>query len=84
MYCQCQKRQVSCELGGFYYAELINYFNIKSNQFVGKKYRASDFLKKQRNKESKFLLETLQSKRKKKVNNKHSQVFLMYRENPEK
>ena len=33
---------------------------IKSNQFVENKYRASDFLKKQRNKESKFLLETLQ------------------------
>ena len=31
----------------------------KSNQFVGKNYRASDFLK-QRNKESKFLLDTLQ------------------------
>ena len=60
-------------------------FGTKSNQFVGKKYRASDFLKKQRNKESKFLLDTLQSKeikkerkkeRKKEMNNKHSQVFL--------
>ena len=38
---------------------------IKSNQFVGKKYRVSDFLKKQRNKESKFLVATLQSKKKK-------------------
>ena len=33
---------------------------IKRNQFVGNKYRASDFLKKQRNEESKFLLDTLQ------------------------
>ena len=33
---------------------------IKSYQFVGNKYKASDFLKKQRNKESKFLLDTLQ------------------------
>ena len=33
----------------------------ESNQFVTSKYRASDFLKKQRNKESKFLFDTLQS-----------------------
>ena len=33
---------------------------IKSNQFVEITYRASDFLKKQRNKESKFLVDTLQ------------------------
>ena len=32
--------------------------NSKSNQFVENKYKASDFLK-QRNKESKFLLDTL-------------------------
>ena len=32
---------------------------IKSNQFVEITYRASDFLKKQRNKESKFLDDTL-------------------------
>ena len=32
---------------------------IKSNQVVGNKYRASDFLKKQINKVSKFLLDTL-------------------------
>ena len=32
---------------------------IKSNQFVEITYRASDFLKKQRNKESKFLVDTL-------------------------
>ena len=36
---------------------------IKSNQFVGNKYRASDFLKKQRNKESTFLVDTLQQKK---------------------
>ena len=48
---------------------------LKSTQFVGIKYRASDFLKKQRNKKSKFLLDTLQSKEEKK-NNKHSQLFL--------
>ena len=41
---------------------------IKSNQLVGNKYRESVFLKKHRNKESKFLLDTLQ----KKMNNKHS------------
>ena len=35
---------------------------IKGNQFVGNKYGASDVLKKQRNKESKFLLDTLQEK----------------------
>ena len=34
----------------------------KSNQFVGNKYRTSDFLK-QRNKEIKFLLDTLQLKK---------------------
>ena len=39
-----------------YYGE----FTIKSYQFAGNKYRASDFLKKQRNKESKFLLNILQ------------------------
>ena len=33
---------------------------IESNLFVGNKYRPSDFLKKQRNKERKFLLDTLQ------------------------
>ena len=33
---------------------------IKSNQFVKNKYRTSDFLKKQRNKVSKFLHDTLQ------------------------
>ena len=33
---------------------------IESNLFVGNKYRAPDFLKKQRNKASKFLLDTLQ------------------------
>ena len=33
---------------------------IKSNQFAGNKYMASGFLKKQRKKESKFLLDTLQ------------------------
>ena len=36
---------------------------IKSNQFVGNKYRAPDFLKKQRNKESTFLVDTLQQKK---------------------
>ena len=40
-------------------------------------------MKKQRNKECKFLLDILQSK-KKKMNNKHSKVFLMYRKNPRK
>ena len=35
---------------------------IISNQFVRNKYGAHDFLKKQRNKESKFLLDTLQQK----------------------
>ena len=35
----------------------------KSKQFAGKKYRTSDFLMKQRNKDSKFLLDTLQSKK---------------------
>ena len=54
-----------------------------ANQFVAQKFRASEFLKKQRNKEIKFLLGTLQSK-KKKMNNKHSQVFLVYRKNPRK
>ena len=50
---------------------------IKSYQFVGNKYRVSDFLKKQRNKESKLLLDTLQKMiNNKKMNNKHSQVFL--------
>ena len=39
-------------------------------------------MKKQRNKECKFLLDILQSK--KKMNNKHSKVFLMYRKNPRK
>ena len=34
-----------------------------------------------RNKESKFLLDTLQSK---KMNNKHSQVLLVFRKNPRK
>ena len=48
----------------------------ESNQFVTSKYRASDFLKKQRNKESKFLFDTLQSQIILKMNNKHSQVFL--------
>ena len=43
----------------------------KSNQFVENKYKASDFLK-QRNKGSKFLLDTCC----KKMNNKLSQVFL--------
>ena len=33
---------------------------IESNLFVGNKYRASDFLKKQRKKERKFSLDTLQ------------------------
>ena len=36
---------------------------IKSNQFIGNKYRAPDFLKKQRNKESTFLVDTLQQKK---------------------
>ena len=49
---------------------------MKSNQFAGKKYREFYFLKKQRNKESKFLFDILQSK---KMNNKHYQVFPMYR-----
>ena len=40
----------------FYYGE----FMIKSNLLVGNKYRASDFLKKQKTKESKFLLDTMQ------------------------
>ena len=48
----CNQREWS----KFYYGE---FFTIKSNQFVGNKYRASDFLKKQRNKQSKFLLDTL-------------------------
>ena len=53
---------------------------IKSYQFVGNKYRASDFLKKQRNKERKLLLDTLQKMiNNKKMNNKHSQVFLEIR-----
>ena len=48
---------------------------------VGNKYRTSDFLKKQRNKDREFLLDTLQSKQK--MNNKYSQgfLFLMYRKN---
>ena len=33
---------------------------VKCYQFVGNKYRASDFFKKQRNKESKLLLDTMQ------------------------
>ena len=33
---------------------------IKSYQFVGSKYRASNFLKKQRNEDSKLLLDILQ------------------------
>ena len=32
---------------------------IESNLFIGSKYRASNYLKKQRNKVSKFLLDTL-------------------------
>ena len=48
----CNQREWS----EFYYGEFI----IKSNQFVGNKYRTSDFLKKQRNKENKFLLDTFQ------------------------
>ena len=48
---------------------------MKSTQFVGNKDRASDFLKKQRNKGSKFLLDTLQPKKKKK-NEQHSPLFL--------
>ena len=53
---------------------------IKSYQFVGNKYRASDFLKKQRNKERKLLLDTLQKMiNNKKMNNKYSQVFLEIR-----
>ena len=55
-----------------------------ANQFVTQKFRASELLKKQRNKEIKFLLGTLQSKKEKKMNNKHSQVFLVYRKNPRK
>ena len=51
---------------------------IKSKQFAGKKYRVPYFLKKQRNKESKFLLDIPQSKQKK-MNNQQYQVFLMYR-----
>ena len=43
----------------------------KSYQFVGNKYRASEFLKKQRNNVSCFLIHCS-----KKMNNKHSQVFL--------
>ena len=43
---------------------------IKSNQFAGKKYSASEFLKKQRNIGSKFLLDTLQPKKKKKKKRK--------------
>ena len=47
----CNQREWS----KFYCGE---FFTIKSNQFVGNKY-ASDFLKKQRNKQSKFVLDTL-------------------------
>ena len=54
---------------------LLKSVTIKSDKFTGKKCRASDFLKKQRNKESKFLLDTLQSKTQQK-NKKHSQVFM--------
>ena len=39
---------------------------IKSNLFPRKKYRVSEVFKKHRNKESKFLLDKLQSKKKKK------------------
>ena len=48
---------------------------LKSTQSAGNKYRASNFLKKHRKKECKFLLNTLQSKEKKK-NDKHSQLLL--------
>ena len=48
----CKQRKWS----EFYYGEFI----IKSNQFVANNQRASDFLKKERNKESKFLLDILQ------------------------
>ena len=51
--------------------EMLNpCITIKSNQFAGKKYSASEFLKKQRNRESKFLLDTLQPKKKKKKKKK--------------
>ena len=48
----CNQREWS----EFYYGEFIINFNL----FVGNKYRASDFLKKQKTKESKFLLDTMQ------------------------
>ena len=58
---------------------------IKSNQFAGKKYSASEFLKKQRNRGSKFLLDTLQPKKKKKKKKKRiTRVLLVYRKNHRK
>ena len=59
---------------------------IKSNQFAGKKYSASEFLKKQRNRGSKFLLDTLQPKKKKKKKKKKrkTRVLRVYRKNNRK
>ena len=49
--------------------QIYRSITIKSNQFARKKHRPSDFLKKQREK---------------KMNNKHSQVLLVFRKNPRK
>ena len=51
---------------------------IKSNQFAGKKYRPSDFLKKQREQILAWHIAV------KKMNNKHSQALLIFRKNPRK
>ena len=62
------------------YPQLLLFTNlsitVKSNQFEGKKNRSSDFLKKQRNKESKFLLDILQYKKNKKIKQKQTTNIL--------
>ena len=67
----------------FKYPQLFLFANlsitIRSNQFAGKKYWASEFFKKQRNKERKFLLNKLQSKKQ-----FFFQAFQVYRKNPRK
>ena len=52
-------------------------FSVKSNQFAGKKYRPTDFLKKHTNIVNSCLTHYSQ-----KMNNKHSQVLLVFRKNP--
>ena len=64
-------RNVWNNIHSCFYWRIYRSITIKSNQFAGKKYRSSDFW---RNKESKFLHDTLQSK---KMNNKRSQVLLL-------